>query len=348
MNFWHNYSVILRQFNFSIEFYILKTKVVNNLKFSKPVKQQQQSTENISTIDHPHADNTLDQDDHEDDQDQQDAEINETININEVVTYSQLPPIRPKDKSENQTDSLLIIDGRSFRIQPDVRRLIKIYYHDHELFCDTRTKDVYVDSKRVYKMGDTTKEIILNGRRVRLMYMGKRIELWIDGTSFHFRADSPPKQIALTSSQSALLKRFWVTVDSRTMDMYFNNYKVCKIGGGVHGNGPSIINARISPDDYETHEISFVCPPKRIMIDGVPRKMRYDLAVPCIEMDNGQFHVIRCESWDFYLFYFSKIWMQKVRVKHFTLLISFINLENIISSEDFQILLFLCSIFFTI
>jgi hypothetical protein len=225
--------------------------------------------------------------------DQQDQEINESININEVVTYSQLPPIRPKDKNENQTDSLLIIDGRSFRIQPDLRRVIKIYYHDHELFCDTRTKDVYVDTKRVYKMGDTTKEIMLNGRRVRLMYMGKRIELWIDGMSFHFRADSPPKQIALTSSQSTQLKRFYVTIDSRTMDMYFNNYKVCKIAGGPHGNGPNIINARLSPDDFETHEISFVCPPKRIMIDGVPRKMRYDLAVPCIEMDNGHFHVIR-------------------------------------------------------
>ena len=68
---------------------------------------------------------------------------------------------------------------------------------------------------------------------------------------------------------------------------------MCKIGGGPHGNGPNIINARLSPEDYETHEISFVCPPKRIMIDGVPRKMRYDLAVPCIEMDNGQFHIIR-------------------------------------------------------
>ncbi len=29
------------------------------------------------------------------------------------------------------------------------------------------------------------------------------------------------------------------------------------------------------------------------MIDGVPRKMRYDLAVPCIEMDNGELFVIR-------------------------------------------------------
>ena len=157
-------------------------------------------------------------------------EMNDSVvNFNAVVTYNELPPIRPRDKNENQTDSLLIIDGRSFRIQPDVRRLIKIYYHDHELFCDTRTKDVYVDTKRVYKMTDTTKEIMLNGRRVRLMYMGKRIELWIDGTSFHFRADSPPKQITLTSAQSSQLKRFWVTIDSRTMDMYFNNYKVCKM-----------------------------------------------------------------------------------------------------------------------
>lgn len=214
-------------------------------------------------------------------------------NQNEYVSYDDLPPIKPKDMNENQNDSLLIIDARSYRIQPDIRRIIKIYYHDHEIFCDTRTKDVYVDQKRVSKMGDPTKEIMLNGRRVRLMYMGKRIELWIDGVSFHFRADSPPKQISLNSSHSNQLKRFYVTIDSRTMDMYFNNYKVCNINGGPYGSGASSVMSRLSPDDFEQHEISFVCPPKRIMIDGAPRKMRYDLAVPCIEMVNGLFHVIR-------------------------------------------------------
>lgn len=231
----------------------------------------------------------------EDEEEEQAENDNQTFSsdYNDVVAYNELPPIKPRDTNDNNTDSLLIIDGRSYRIQPDVRKLIKIYYHDHELFCDTRTKDVYVDTKRVYKMGDTTREIMLNGRRVRLMYMGKRIELWIDGISFHFRADSPPKQVSLTSSQSNQLKRYYVTIDSRTNDMYFNNYKVCKINGGPHGNGDNIINVKLSPDEYETHEISFVCPPKKIMIDGQPRKMRYDLAVPCIEMDNGQYHVIR-------------------------------------------------------
>ncbi|CAF1000990.1 unnamed protein product [Brachionus calyciflorus] len=206
---------------------------------------------------------------------------------------ADLPPIKPKDVNDNSNDSLLIIDARSYRIQPDTPRKIKIYYHDHEIYCDTKTKDVYVDNKRVAKMGDNTKEIMLNGRRVRLMYMGKRVELWIDGMSFHLRADSPPKQINLSSSVSNQTKKYFVTIDSRTMDMYFNNFKVCNINGGPYGNGASILMARLAPDDYEQHEISFICPPKRIMIDGVPRKMRYDLPVPCIEMDNGQFHIIR-------------------------------------------------------
>ena len=170
---------------------------------------------------------------------------------------------------------------------------MKVYYHDHELFCDTRTKEVFVDKKRVYKMGEPTKEVILNGRKVRLMYMGRRIEVWIDGISFHFRADSPPKQISLTSSQTNQIKRYYVTIDSRTMHMMFNNYKVCTINGGPYGNGPTKMMSQLAPDDYELHEISFVCPPKRIMIDGVPRMMRYDLPVPCIEMENGVYFVIR-------------------------------------------------------
>ena len=205
----------------------------------------------------------------------------------QVVSYDELPPIKPRDKNENLNDSLLIIDGRSYRIQPEVRRLIKVYYHDHELFCDTRTKEVFVDQKRVYKMGEPTKEIMLNGRRVRLMYMGKRIELWIDGLSYHFRADSPPKQISVSSSNNQI-KRYYVTIDSRTMDMFFDNYKVCQVNGGNNK-----LMVQLAPNDFELHEISFVCPPKRIMIDGVPRTMRYDLPVPCIEMSEGLYYVIR-------------------------------------------------------
>ncbi len=205
----------------------------------------------------------------------------------QMVSYEDLPPIKPRDKNENLNDSLLIIDGRSYRIQPEVRRLIKVYYHDHELFCDTRTKEVFVDQKRVYKMGEPTKEIMLNGRRVRLMYMGKRIEIWIDGLSYHFRADSPPKQISVTSSNNQI-KRYYVTIDSRTMDMFFDNYKVCQINSGTNK-----LMVQLAPNDFEPHEISFVCPPKRIMIDGVPRTMRYDLPVPCIEMSEGLYYVIR-------------------------------------------------------
>ncbi len=82
-------------------------------------------------------------------------------------------------------------------------------------------------------MGESTKEVTLNGRKVRLMYNGRRIELWLDGISFHFRVDSPPKLISLTSSITQQVKRYYVTIDSRTMDMFFNNYKVCRVQPAV-------------------------------------------------------------------------------------------------------------------
>lgn len=225
---------------------------------------------------------------------------NEPRNINDgrlnLSDYNDLPPIKPRDKTENQNDSLLIIDGRSYTIQPQVVRLIRVYYHDHELFCDTRTKEVFIDKKRVYRMGETTKEVILNGRKVRLMYMGKRIEVWIDGISFHFRADSPPKLISITSKNSQI-KRYYVTIDGRTMNMSFNNYEVCQIKPTLNTQGPqnqsNTLMCKLAPDDYEKHEISFVCPPKKIQIDGIQRTMRYDLAVPCIEMENNSFYIIR-------------------------------------------------------
>ena len=59
--------------------------------------------------------------------------------------------------------------------------------------------------------------------------------------------------------------------------MFFNNFRVCTINvhaASATNAGPTVVMARLAPDDYEEHEISFVCPPKRIMIDGVLRKMR--------------------------------------------------------------------------
>jgi len=259
-----------------------------NVESHQIINEENEENENKKPEDMIQENNEEEEEDHHHQQQQQQQQSY----YDQIVSYDDLPPIKPRDKNENQNDSLLIIDGRSYRIQPEVRRLIKVYYHDHELFCDTRTKEVFVDQKRVYKMGEPTKEIMLNSRRVRLMYMGRRIELWIDGLSYHFRADSPPKQISV-STTSNQVKRYYVTIDSRTMDMFFDNYKVCQINGGIHGSGPAKLMVQLAPNDFELHEISFVCPPKRIMIDGVPRTMRYDLPVPCIEMSSGVFYVIR-------------------------------------------------------
>jgi hypothetical protein len=85
------------------------------------------------------------------------------------------------------------------------------------------------------------------------------------------------------------------------MSMFFNNYKVCQIPtaevlANVATANAHIIHARLGPDEHERHEVSFVCPPKRIMIDGVERRMRYDTPVPCIEMHNGRLHAIRFDG----------------------------------------------------
>jgi hypothetical protein len=158
---------------------------------------------------------------------------------NEIATPDQLPPIRVRNVYAsvsgegaaaasggivvNQDDSsLLILDGRSIRVQPDKKCMIKYSYTSHELFCDTRSKDIYLDSKRVAKMGDPSKEVQVGGRKCRLMYMGRRCELWIDGVAFTFRADSPPKQISVRSvGNSGVIKRYYVTVESK---FFFFNF----------------------------------------------------------------------------------------------------------------------------
>jgi hypothetical protein len=138
-----------------------------------------------------------------------------------------------------------------------------------------------VDKKRVAKMGDPSKEVTLNGRRVRIMYMGQRVEVWIDGMAYQFRADSPPKSISLPSTAiNGVIKRYYVTVDSRTMEMFFNNYRVCQIDP----MSTATLSVQLAPNEFEQHEISFVCPPKMIMIDDTPRKMRSHFAFYIIRL----------------------------------------------------------------
>jgi len=55
---------------------------------------------------------------------------------------------------------------------------------------------------------------------------------------------------------------------------------------------PTEVKLNVQLDDAELCDIAFVCPPKQIMIDDQMRTMRYDLPVPCIEID-GAFNVIR-------------------------------------------------------
>ena len=147
------------------------------------------------------------------------------------------------------------------------------------------------------KMGDPTKEVSLGGRKCRLMYMGRRCEIWIDGVAFTFRADSPPKQVSVRSPTTHFIKRYYVTVESRSMSVLFDNYKVCQIPLDLASAAAAgTCTVKLAPNEKDRHEVSFVCPPKRIMIDGVERRMRYDTQVPCIEMDHGRLHAIRFEG----------------------------------------------------
>lgn len=224
--------------------------------------------------------------------------IDKPPDLSEIVAgMEQLPPIRPRYEDEEQTSSVLVLDGRSYRVQPDQTTTIKYFYTTCQVLCDTRSRDIFLDEKRVAKMGDPTKEVSLGGRKCRLMYMGRRCELWIDGVAFSFRADAPPKQISLRSQLNpSHIKRYYVTVDGRTMSVFFNNFKVCQIPSASEIADGAAQHVKLGPDEYEKHEVSFVCPPKRIMIDGVERRMRYDTPVPCIEMDHGRLHVIRFDG----------------------------------------------------
>jgi hypothetical protein len=204
---------------------VLKTLIQQQQRLihSSEQQQQQQQLQQNSQIHHHHHQNNS--------TDVEMRQLHASSGNSDMATPDQLPPIRARNifagDSTVDDSSLLILDGRSIRVQPDQKCMIKYFYTNYELFCDTRTKEIYLDAKRVAKMGDPSKEISLGGRKCRLMYMGRRCELWIDGVAFTFRADSPPKQVSVVSPRTNNIKRYYVTVDSRTMLMFFNNYKVC-------------------------------------------------------------------------------------------------------------------------
>ncbi|CAF0808140.1 unnamed protein product [Didymodactylos carnosus] len=196
---------------------------------------------------------------------------------------SNLPPITTR-LSHDPKESIIEIDGKTYGVRVNHSHCITLYGQKYDFYCDLSSKQIRINNKHVFTMGDKEHRIKLpdsGGRDILMMYMGRQVDVWLDSYPYELRTDTPPKYLNVNN------RNIRIQIDSSKNEIYINERYVANLD-----DQPRLIQVTHQDNSTTQHEIRFTPPPKTIMIDGQPKTMRYDLKFPCIEID-GKFFGIR-------------------------------------------------------
>ncbi|XP_052224670.1 uncharacterized protein LOC127840322 isoform X3 [Dreissena polymorpha] len=180
-----------------------------------------------------------------------------------------------------QVNEEVVLGKRNFEIKLGAppRRIMWDKNVFIEVFADPAKRGVVIDGNLVYKFGERVKEITVRGRKEKIFYLGKPVNIWIDGQLFEVRVDAPPKHIETGS------KTHKVQIDGRDMMILIDKHEMCKYGG----------EPRFVFLDEERVELRFDPPPRTILIDGKLCELKLNTQQPCVNI-NGVLHGIRFDG----------------------------------------------------
>ncbi|CAF0780693.1 unnamed protein product [Didymodactylos carnosus] len=196
---------------------------------------------------------------------------------------SNLPPITTR-LSHDPKESIIEIDGKTYGVRLNHSHCITLYGQKYDFYCDLPSKQIRINNKHVFTMGDKERRVKLpdsGGRDILMMYMGRQVDVWLDSYPYELRTDTPPKYLNMNN------RHIRIQIDSSKNEIYINDRYVANLD-----DQPRLIQVTHQDNSTTQHEIRFTPPPKTIMIDSQPKTMRYDLKFPCIEID-GKFFGIR-------------------------------------------------------
>ena len=148
-----------------------------------------------------------------------------------------------------------------------------------EVFADPAKRGIVIDGQLLYKFGERVKDITIRGRKEKIFYLGRPVNIWIDGHLFEIRVDSPPKSIEF------LGKPHKIQIDGRDMMILIDKNEKGKYGG----------EPRYVFIDEDRVELRFDPPPRTILIDGKLRELQLNTQQPCVNID-GVLHGIRFDG----------------------------------------------------
>ncbi|XP_052793268.1 uncharacterized protein LOC128227101 [Mya arenaria] len=205
------------------------------------------------------------------------------VNVNELDSFIDKfgdPRFRCFADMGPQVSEEVVIGRRNFEIKLGAPpRKVLWDSMNIEVFADPARRGIVIDGHLVYKFGERVKDIEIRGRKEKIFYLGRPVNLWIDGQLFEVRVDSPPKSVEFAG------KPHKIQIDGRDMMILIDKNEIGKYGG----------EPRYVFFDEKRVELRFDPPPRTILIDGKSRELQLNMQQPCVNID-GVLHGIRFDG----------------------------------------------------
>ncbi|KAK6172253.1 hypothetical protein SNE40_015955 [Patella caerulea] len=189
--------------------------------------------------------------------------------------WSTCGAYRKREKEE------IIVNNQPFELfKGSEPKSITMSKNTHYYYADPKLKGITVDEQLVYNFGEPPKEVKLpSGEVINVFYLGRKKELWIDGTRQEVRVDSPPKKITLNG------KDYGIQIDGSDMMILID-----RLEKGSFGGPPREILV-----DGVPHDLRFEPQPRQILVDGQPCDLKLDRRVPVLVI-NGEPRMVRFDG----------------------------------------------------
>ncbi|XP_064636010.1 uncharacterized protein LOC135493085 [Lineus longissimus] len=167
------------------------------------------------------------------------------------------------------TNQEVVIDQRQIGVKIGAPpRPIFINKKRHYVQVSKQMREVLIDDKPFYRIGDPPADCRLKGYRFKLYFHGPMRRLWIDRVQYDIRLDAPPQKIPIKGA-----------IREIRANSFENVLFIDGISVGQLGQKPKSIKIALTK-----HELRFDPPPKEIVIDGQQCQLKLNYPVPVIMM----------------------------------------------------------------
>ena len=194
----------------------------------------------------------------------------------------------------NKADTYsIVIDGRLYDMMLNSLRRINFNNNFIEVRLDSERRELLIDQKSVYRLGEVAKNVFWHGREHLVFAHGPQKKLWIDGQQFEININAPPEKINIGG------KEHDIRIDGFKNLIIVDGYDICPFDT----EEPQSVTLA-----FVLHTIEFKPPPKQILIDNKLCSLNFGAKYPFI-MINYVPHGIRFDGQPKVIYIDDRPWM---------------------------------------